>query len=461
MAKLIPLEDAAQLLGISPDRLTEMRSRNEVFGYRDGSSWKFKMEELERVAREIGVSLGGKPVVEQDDLEDLVGADDLSLEIDEEEVDVTSEDGPGDSESDSILVSEEELGKSDETTASTIIGDELLSDEQSDLQAGETAAGGSELRLQSDSQIELADEEAELDPSDLLGTSDILADEGEKPTSPSDTARLQPLSGSGDELSVEPDSGSIDLSLDDLDEPEGGEDEDRRDSADLQAGNSGFGSAIDLELDDDELVLGSGTGSDVTSGAGDSGINLNHPSDSGLSLEEPLDLASGSGVESLELGEDDLAELDQVASGDSASGQADDDFLLTPVESGLDDEGESGSQVIDLDSEEFDDSAAALLSPETAPVLEEEGASVEFTEVGEEEAPPGGLAVPKPGAPTADAVEAPYTIWNVLSLFFVALLLGFTGILMLDLMNNIWSWDGNYAFNSQIMDAILGLLSGG
>ena len=464
MAKLIPLEEAAQLLGISPDKLTEMRSRNEIFGYRDGSSWKFKMEELERIAREIGLPLGGKePVLDElDGLEDLVDSDDLALEFDGDEADVTAEEGLGDSESDSILVSEEELGKSDETTASTIIGDELLGDEQSDSEAGITAAGSSELRLQSDSRIELADEEDDLQSSDLLGASDVLADEGEKPTSPSDTARLQPLSGSGEELTAEADSGSIDLSLDDLDEPEtGDEDKDRRDAADLQAGNSGFGSAIDLELDDDELVLGSGTGSDVTSGAGDSGINLNHPSDSGLSLEEPLDLASGSGVESLELGEDDLAELDQVASGDSATGQADDDFLLTPVDSGLDDEGESGSQVIDLDSEEFDDSAAALLSPEAAPVLEEEGATVEFTEVDEEAAPPAGLAATASGPPSADAAEAPYTIWNVLSLFFVALLLGFTGILMLDLMNNIWSWDGNYAFNSQIMDAILGLLSGG
>ena len=50
MAKLIELEEAAQLLGMTADELTDMRSRNEIFGIRDGSGWKFKEQELERVA---------------------------------------------------------------------------------------------------------------------------------------------------------------------------------------------------------------------------------------------------------------------------------------------------------------------------------------------------------------------------------------------------------------------------
>ncbi len=459
MAKLIKLEEAAQFLGISPDKLTEMRSRNEVFGYRDGSTWKFKMEELERVKRELADELGEADQLEElEDLGELVDAEDLILEDDAEVID--SEPG-GTAESDSILVSEEELGKSDETTASTIIGDEeLLGGHESDLHLSDETADGSELRLMSDSKLgesDADDEVGELD-SDALGMSDILSEEGEKPTSASDTARLQPLSGSGDELSLESGSGSIDLSLEDEDEP------DTEGMAEIRSGaeasGSGFGSAIDLDLDDDELVLGSGSGSDVTSGAGDSGINLNHPSDSGLSLEEPLELTSGSGVESLELGEDDLAELDKMGAVEGAGDQADDDFLLTPVDSGLDDEGESGSQVIDLDSEEFEDTPGDLLSP-AASGLEEEHETVEFTEV-DTEAPPAGLAAAGagPAIAVADGSEAPYTIWNVLSLFFVVLLLGFTGILMLDLMNNIWSWQGNYAFNSQIMDAILNLLTG-
>jgi hypothetical protein len=464
MAKLIKLEEAAQFLGISPEKLTEMRSRNEVFGYRDGSTWKFKMEELERIKREMTDELGDAEELEGsdglDDLEELVDSQELILDDDAE---VLEPESGGDAESDSILVSEEELGKSEETTASTIIGDdELLGKHESDLHLAEEPAEGSELRLVSDSKSEGSDAEVPAGPpdSDALGMSDILADELEKPTSASDTARLQPLSGSGDELSLESGSGSIDLSLENEEEPDETAEPQIRGGS--EASSSGFGSAIDLELDDDDLVLGSGSGSDVTSGAGDSGINLNHPSDSGLSLEEPLDLTTGSAVESLELGADDLAELDKVAAVEGQGDQADDDFLLTPVDSGLDDEGESGSQVIDLDSEEFDDSADGLEPAGLATGLEEEEETVEFTEVADE-APPAGLAVAGAGAPgiaVSDGAEAPYTIWNVMSLFFVVLLLAFTGILMLDLMNNIWSWQGNYEFNSQIMDSILGWLSG-
>ena len=36
MSNLIPLEKAAAMLGLSVDRLTEMRSNNEIFAYRDG-----------------------------------------------------------------------------------------------------------------------------------------------------------------------------------------------------------------------------------------------------------------------------------------------------------------------------------------------------------------------------------------------------------------------------------------
>ena len=301
------------------------------------------------------------------------------------------------------MVSEEELGKSDEATASTIIGEEdLLAGGDSDVHPEEPAEAGSELRLASDSDSEQSDGEVEsaTAESDLLAASDILADEGEKPASPSDTAHLKPLSGSGDELSLEAGSGSFDLSLEDDTGSSAASGSEFELKTDSKAGTSGFGSAIDLELDDDELVLGSGTGSDVTSGAGDSGINLNHPSDSGLSLEEPLETGHRLGVESLELGEDDLAELDKVAAGEGSGSQADDDFLLTPVDSGIEEEGESGSQVIDLDSEEFDDSAAALLSPEEAPVLEEEE-TVEFTEV-DAAVPAAGLAVAAVGPPAAE-----------------------------------------------------------
>ena len=127
-------------------------------------------------------------------------------------------------------------------------------------------------------------------------------------------------------------------------------------------------SAVDIsgkKLEDDDLVLGgSGTGSDISIG-GDSGISLVDPSDSGLSLEAPLNL--GSGEESLELGEDDLLGM---ASGVGGSGlKGEDDFQLTPMDDLSDGEdSESGSQVIALDTEGEGDEAATMVASSGTPV---------------------------------------------------------------------------------------------
>ena len=286
-----------------------------------------------------------------------------------------------------------------------------------------------------------------------MEASDVLGDLGDKPASASDTANIEVTAASGDELNLQSDSGSLDMSLDEISEASS-----RIELVDddAKASSSGFGSAIDLGLDDDELVLGSGTGSDVTLGAGDSGINLGNPSDSGLSLEEPLELSAGSGVDGLELGEDDMLDLDESLVGQVD--HADDDFMLTPVEDGLDEESDSGSQVIALDGEEFDESAVSMLSDDDAESLE--GEHAEFMPDDEGLGAVSPVAGAMPVGPRGDDEDANYSIWNVLSLFSIVLLLGFTGILMLDLINNIWSWGGTYSFNSTIMDAILGMLPG-
>ena len=47
--KFIELEEAAEMLGVTPEKLSEMREQNEVRGFRDGANWKFKAEELEQL----------------------------------------------------------------------------------------------------------------------------------------------------------------------------------------------------------------------------------------------------------------------------------------------------------------------------------------------------------------------------------------------------------------------------
>ena len=69
MANLIPLEQAAKMLGISVDKLTEMRSSQQVSAYKDGATWKFKLQELERVATELGTPLDQNVDDEDSDFE--------------------------------------------------------------------------------------------------------------------------------------------------------------------------------------------------------------------------------------------------------------------------------------------------------------------------------------------------------------------------------------------------------
>jgi hypothetical protein len=211
---------------------------------------------------------------------------------------------------------------------------------------------------------------------------------------------------------------------------------------------------LDLDASDTNIELG-GPDSDVTLHSGDSGINLTSPSDSGISLEDtPPEIAAGSGIEALELGEADVIDLgDEAVDLEDATLQADDDFLLTPVEGGeAVDEADSGSQVIALDTEEIEADEATLL-PEEVHEVEEEGELEPMAEAGVEAVTPLGVGV-------EGTTEAGYSIWNVLGLGTCALILALGGMMITDLVRNMWSWDGTYALNSSLMDFVIGIFGG-
>ncbi len=416
MANLIELKDAAQMLGVDPAELNDMRTRGDVYGYRDGATWKFKQDELERAATNLGVSL--KPLSsDQDQDADL-----------DEMFDVTSLDEGGE---DSVLLSEEEIGQSGDTTSSTIIGkgDAPVADAgKSDIELAGDASGASDVKLVSGGSDVLAGA-SNADADDLItGASDVELD---------------------DDIAL----GGSDLTLAGADDAE----------LDLDAGSSDIDfasddSVIDLDtMDDGDMLLGSSIGSDVTSGAGDSGISLTTPADSGLSLEEePLELGAASDIESLELGEDDMIALEEDNSDPDAATQLkrDDEFLLTPVEGDDGDEQDSGSQVIALDTDEFDEAAQTLLadegleSPMPGALLEEEPDLLA-------QGAPADLGQTAPGLMQQALPETPYSVWNVLGLICVLLFLSVCGVMMYDLVRHIWSWDQPYALNSSIMDAII------
>lgn len=396
--KYYSAKEVAQLLGVSEDEVKQMQQRRELYGYRDGAEWKYKVEEVDRLAEERAEPASG-----------------------------TSGEDEGD-----ILLSEFELGESDPGASGTVIGMEGVESPpgDSDLQLADSDVGRSDT---TPSPEDVDSKASQFEEIDLALEEDLSLEEEKEPA----------------EAARQPDAG---------------------------------GSKVDLageELEDDDLVLGgSGSGSDITIG-GDSGISLVDPTDSGLSLEEPLDL--GAGEESLELGEDDMVSLGEGGDAEAPTElKTDDDFLLTPLEEAEEEEdSESGSQVIALDTEGEGDEAATMIAAgpgaggmaamleedfsEAAPGLEAAGPGADAAAMGGPLAgSPADLARGAAVTPPAGAglPEAPYSAWNVLSLAMCTIFLVLSGMMMYDLLRNMWSWSSPYAVNSSIMDWILGLIEG-
>lgn len=389
------VEETAEILGISPAEVSHMREENRLRGYRDGATWKFRVEDVDQMAKQQKAPRGE----------------------------------PGEDDAGDLLLSEAELGPPDSGASGTVIGE-----------SGKPSPADSDLHL-ADSDVGLA------------GDSGLeLAGSG---------------SGRG-ELDLTLDE---DLSLEDSKVPLG---QQKGPGGKAQKTAPAGDSTLDLSAPDDELVLGgSGSGSDITIG-GDSGISLVDPADSGLSLEEPLELSPPASEESLELGEDDMLTLDEqpVDSDSPTALKTDNDFLLTPLEEvGEEEESESGSQVIALDSEVTGEDAATMIAtpaPAMAAMLDEDFGGLGIGAGPTLGAGPGATPGFPPTGPTIEGApagvgaavlpEAPYSGWVVTGLVICFVFLLLTGWMMFDLMRNMWSWGGAYSINSSLMDAILNLL---
>ncbi len=237
--------EAAKILGVSPAEINDMVLRRELYGYRDGADWKFKPEDIERVAAERAES--GHEV-----------------------------------EGDNVLASEIELGQSDPGMSGTVIGaDKNASPAESDIHLA-------------DSDVKLSDGAAS--PPRAIS---ICWKAASTWPGPKHVGRRQEGRRRREGLAVRRPRHDVGP------RPHAGRQQ-RLGSPQPSPPPPAIRPSIisGKKLEDDDLVLGgSGTGSDISIG-GDSGISLVDPADSGLSLEAPLNLSGGE--ESLELGEDDL-----------------------------------------------------------------------------------------------------------------------------------------------------------
>lgn len=451
--KLIEQDEAARTLGITVDALNSLRDRGKLYPKRDGGVWKYDQEDLERYQRELNEGSG-------------LGQSWESISLD----DISLEDNP-----DSVLLSEAELGEST-TGKSTIIGRKRSDEEASDIRL----AGDSDLKLKSESGTKPGVGSSDLNllasgsdaPLDLGGDSKISFSDDPAPSG-SDTNKagssglfddsefnLEPM---GSSLSSGSDSGKSPNSqsdgsfkLDDDDLLGDGSDKNRDKSGDTA---KGAGSSLQLE-DDDELVLDGGHGSDITMSGADSGIMLVDPADSGLSLDSPMTLGGSNvgGGDDLTIGEDDMITLEEQVDVEGATQlRTSEDFALTPTMGG-DDDSDSGSQVIALDSEDDMSGAGMFGGGSSDSLLAEDtgfGGGLDGGMGGV------GLAASPAMMQVAAYPEAPYSVWNVIGLVCCTLLLMTGGIMVYDLTMQIWSWDKPHYYNSDIMDSLLKMFEKG
>jgi Helix-turn-helix domain len=456
--KLIDQEEVAKMLGVSIEEINKMRDRKQLFPYRDGDAWKFKLEDIERLKEDLAE-----------------GAGDSWAKGGEFGPLITPE-------PDSILLSEKELGPSTDSTSSTIIGKgsphgpATEGDIKLAIPPADVDTSQSDVTLTADASGVGSDVKLVLSGSEIKKKTDATKPDAPKGTSALDDLKLEPtgsgisgsgLSGSGlsgsDALAaVAPGSspsakaggsGSGSFKLADseirLAEPTGtGSSSKKRASDSKKAGESDFSRSLDL--DDD--VLSAKPDSDITRGAADSGLHLTDPKDSGISLEEPLILGGGSNKELLELGEADVISLEENADMEGATQlKPDEDFLLTPVQETATDESDSGSQVIALDADEEMSSGAFTPAASGMVAMLEEDTGAEgalgVTATGALAAGPTLIAAPQ-------AAEAPYSGWNVVGLVCCALLLLMTGMMVFDLSRNMFQWSGVGGANKSIFESI-------
>jgi hypothetical protein len=417
--KFLVLDEAARLLGISPDELNQMRLRQEVSAYRDGATWKFKAADLERLARERGNRAGQAG-------EDLgLGGlgDDLALAFDDDlsSTPTPAPAGAGSSESLELSLDDEQDLPSPEEPASS---------ESDDL----SLSSADDLALAEDDDLKLAEPSSAAPaaaPTAPAGSS-VATDDSFELAPPGSTAEQ---AASGGESA----SGAGEISL--------GEE---------------LSLSDDMALDDDELLgLGSPTpsaGEDLTLSSGDSDIELLSDVESGgLKLDDdPLNLSAADALSS------DLDEDQLILSDDSKSEVKEptplssaEDFQLTPFSEVEGEPSESGSQVIALDSaEDFAEvGSAAGGEAAMASVLEEDLGG----------APAAGLAAgalqpATAGVSAATAGEAPWGGLEMTFLVLGALLLLLTGLMMFDLLRNLGAWGSPLSVNKTLMDTILNAL---
>jgi len=508
MAQFYTLEEAARVLGMSPEELQAKAQQREVRAFLDGGSWRFRVADIDELARRRGLGSDADlrlsdldlPVAETEPVDDLdlsefnLGAADSGVGA--PTVDVAQSDHD-------ILLDDLSLPPNPMSASSSVIIGMHNS--------GGKLPGDSDVRLipdnppgvrPSDSDVRLASPHDVKPPSDSDVTliADDTSDHESLIASPNDTAVSQsPVFGSSAEVqAVQPGEDEADSDFEltpssviDALQPDSGSDFEL--------------SALDEPSDEFESTpMLKPSDSDVTAAdPGFSGINLSRPSDSGINLQMAPGLGLNAGASSIELAPlsgDDIKTVPPAASKPKAplsatpppsassaekdifddtdfevdalasDGDADDRTMQLEAASDFElEEADTGSEVFAIDEDDVDQNAATAMGPALLDEEEEddgfedatsgEMASAWDVESESESASSASRAAAASPVLTPAGASAEWGgLWvgmlSVASIFMLFLL-----FVSMDLVRNLYEFQGNSPA-SGLVKTLAGLIGG-
>lgn len=515
MPEFYTLDEAARVLGMSPDELKAKAQRREIRAFMDGGSWRFKKFDIEEEARRRGI--GSNPDLSLSDL-DLVAQQGESgsgddIDFTEFQLGAATPDlappsrelphtDKGSDEGD-ILLDERAIPPAQTGSSSTIIGMQPTSRKQpsdSDVRLvpdNPKGASDSDVRLgaklPSDSDVKLGASPGAGSSADIFPAAKPGKEHASEEIDPNATMlQPSPILGSSDEIPAADSGSDFELtpsSVIDALEPESGSDFEL--------------TALDGSSDEfDATPLRGPSDSDVTGAEpSTSGVNLGRPSDSGINLQAVggFDLGQADSIELAPLEDEQPAprpapkpaarkqqEEDKIDLSATAlpvradkdifedtdfevdaldTGSSDDQTVQLEAASDFDvEDSDSASEVFAIDEEDVDQNAATAMGPavkaEAAlPDDDDEDGPDSAWDV-EESAAPSSASRPVATVLAASAGAGPEWGGVWVSMLAVAavltLLLAFVGI---DVARNLYEFQGDGPA-SGLVHQIAGLIGG-
>ncbi len=510
MAQFYTLEEAARVLGMSPDELKAKAQQREVRAFLDGGSWRFRVVDVDELARRRGLGSDAELRLSDLDLPVTTAGAGEDLDLSEYHMGVANPD---------LGAATMEVPKSDSGSDHDILLDDLslppnpLTNSSSVI-IGMSTSGklptDSDVRLvpekprgvrPSDSDVRLATPGDFKPPSDSDVT--LIADDtsDHHALTPADTnVRQSPVLGSSAEVLAAHEDADSDFELTpssviDALQPDSGSD---FELSALEEGSDEF----------ESTPLAKPGDSDVTAAdPGFSGINLSRPSDSGINLQMAPGLGLGAGASSIELSPlsgDDIkavappkaapkkpalsetpppatrkAEKDIFDDTDfevdalSSDGDSSDDKTVQ-IEAASDfelEEADTGSEVFAIDEDDVDQNAATALGPAILEEDEDEeeeddgfaaATSSEMASAWDVESETPSTAGRAAAAPSVMAAAGASAEWGGLWIGFLSvatILMMFAAFISVDLVRNLYEYQ-SASPASGIIKSLSGMIFG-